>query len=284
MKRFLKHLITDEKGLSLPIILIVLLIGGLLIAPSLNYAGTCLRSVRSEKSIVKGIFAADAGIENAIWYLKSTPLPTSLPLPQNINGLAVTVQNVDKGSYVFYQGQYVYFNKKHDHPEWVIMSSTIAWDAGADAYKYTISLTKSENASGIIRLENVGALLPGNYTYKAGSAASFPSNLSTEVPTHTLTGVGAHMVDWSLPPAGVKEIILEGTRTQIFYILGTGDLADYCCWAAAVRQDVGEVSELRGDFYQITATAKEGTTTIASVTADVMKNASGVFITSWRIN
>jgi hypothetical protein len=290
MKRLFIQFAKSEKGLSLPIILIVLLIGGLLIAPSLNYAGTSLRSVRSEESIVKGIFAADAGIEDVLWYLKSTPLPTPLPtsLPQNINGLSVTpISTEDKGNWVLYNGIYMDI-KEGTHTEWVTITKTIVWDAGANAYKYTVTITKNPNPVDPppknIKIKNVGAKLPLGYIYKTGSAASFPSNLSPTDSTLTdkLDSDGAHLVNWSC-----DNVELGLVRTQEFYVTyvtGTGEIENCYAWAQALSNDIGYISEMNGHFYQITAWAKEGTTTIASITADVMKNASGVYITSWRIN
>ncbi len=57
----------------------------------------------------------------------------------------------------------------------------------------------------------MGARLPVGYNYQAGSAGSFPGNLSTAEPSNTLDGEGAHMLTWNF---GQKSINIA---TQIFY-------------------------------------------------------------------
>jgi len=78
MKRRLIKAIKGEKGQALPIFLILLVLCGLLIAPCLSYAATGLNSGRVVEKNVKGLYAADVGIEDALWKLKNNP-PTSYP-------------------------------------------------------------------------------------------------------------------------------------------------------------------------------------------------------------
>jgi len=47
----------------LPIVLILLVVGGLLVAPSLDYAATSLNASRTLKQNLNGVYAADAGVE-----------------------------------------------------------------------------------------------------------------------------------------------------------------------------------------------------------------------------
>ena len=88
MVRLLKQLLSNEKGQALPIVLCLLAIGGLTIASSLNYATTNLNAGRIIDEGIKGIYAAEAGVENALWCLENGISPPG-QLLENINRMEV---------------------------------------------------------------------------------------------------------------------------------------------------------------------------------------------------
>lgn len=260
--------------------LIVLFVGGLIITPLLNYADSSMRSISLKQSSIRGMYAAEAGVENVVWSLKSgtelPELPTSLT--ENMNGLQVTMQTVSNGNYTLVAGEWVTPNST-DHSSELLISSTIVWDAGADAYKYTVTCTWT--GDGQCKLTKVGAKLPVGYNYISGSAALFETNLSTGEPSDQLDSDGAHMLSWSF-----TQITLDPTRTQIFHITGSGPLDNHYGWAEATRNDVGEVGQLIGTLYSITATATNpgSSATAARIVADVMVNGATVKIISWQVS
>jgi hypothetical protein len=71
-KRILNRLIADEKGQALMMVLVLILLGGLIIAPMLSYMST---GIKAGKEVYENkmyeLYAADAGIEDALWYLQS---------------------------------------------------------------------------------------------------------------------------------------------------------------------------------------------------------------------
>lgn len=69
MIRILKQLIKSEAGQALPIVLSLLVLGGLTITPSLNYAATSLKASQGHKEKTAEFYSADAGIEHASWRL-----------------------------------------------------------------------------------------------------------------------------------------------------------------------------------------------------------------------
>ena len=280
MAKFWKRLIRDEAGQALPVVLILLVLGGMLIAPSLSYAATSLNSGRNTMRNVCGLYAADAGVQDALWCLaENTTVHTSLS--ETINGMTVTIQTEVKGDYVLYAGEWV---TGTGHYDWLTLTGEMVWDGGAGAYKYTITVTREPETSGNIKLAEVGARLPVGYIYQAGSAALFEENLSKNPPDDELDGAGAHLVSWELDPN--PTLTPENpTRTQVFYATGAGSLDGHYAWVVANRADIGAVSELSGAFYIITATASEGSEIVAVIVADVMMSAEGVpSIISWRIN
>jgi hypothetical protein len=71
MKTIVKGLIRDEKGASLVLVLILLLIGGLIIGPLLSYMGTGLITGQVYEMRTDELYAADAGVEDAIWKIQN---------------------------------------------------------------------------------------------------------------------------------------------------------------------------------------------------------------------
>jgi Flp pilus assembly pilin Flp len=66
MKTYMKRLLRDEKGASLVMVLILLLISGLIIGPLLSYMGTGLITGEVYEMRTDELYAADAGAEDAI--------------------------------------------------------------------------------------------------------------------------------------------------------------------------------------------------------------------------
>ncbi|MFW6105441.1 MAG: hypothetical protein ACOC7P_02540 [Chloroflexota bacterium] len=75
MKIDVRRLIRGEKGQALVLVIILLLVGGLVIAPLLDFMGTGLKvgkDVYENKTYE--LYAADAGIEDAMWKLQNPDL------------------------------------------------------------------------------------------------------------------------------------------------------------------------------------------------------------------
>jgi len=69
LRRTLRKIIKGQEGQVLPIVLILLVIGGLLIVPTLNYASTSLKGHQVVESNTLEFYAADSGIEDALYWL-----------------------------------------------------------------------------------------------------------------------------------------------------------------------------------------------------------------------
>jgi hypothetical protein len=70
MKITAKRPIRDEKGQALLTTLLFLLIGLLVITPTLNFMGTGIKGGRVYEQQVDKLYAADAGIEDALWHIR----------------------------------------------------------------------------------------------------------------------------------------------------------------------------------------------------------------------
>ena len=193
MIRLLKQIVSSEKGQALPIVLGLLVLGGLTIASSLGYTATNLKSSRLLEEDVRGIYAADAGMEDALWSLTNGSLP-SVYVPELINKMMVFIQTEEKGTYTLYLGELI---EPGEHSDYLEVDGDIVWDEEAEAYKYTITVTwQPESGIPVIHLEEIGARLPLDYSYQPWSAASFEENLSTDEPDETLDALGAYLLNW----------------------------------------------------------------------------------------
>jgi len=97
----------DERGQALLMALVLMLLGGLIVTPLLSHMATGLKTGKEvyEKRMNE-LYAADAGVEDAIWQLKygglTVPPGGTVNLTQSsINGKTVNVAIEDKGQLVY---------------------------------------------------------------------------------------------------------------------------------------------------------------------------------------
>ena len=89
--KLLKDLVKKERGQAFILALIMLLVGGLIIAPLMGFMATGLIAGQAIEEKVNEVYAADAGIEDAIWkIINSNDL--LLDLAENDDGYVVKVK------------------------------------------------------------------------------------------------------------------------------------------------------------------------------------------------
>jgi len=97
MKSAVKNLVKDEKGAALILALILLLVGGLITAALLGHMGAGLLAGQIYERRTVELYAADAGVEDAIWKLQHEKVaacaaqPIEPPYNINVNDKDVTV-------------------------------------------------------------------------------------------------------------------------------------------------------------------------------------------------
>jgi hypothetical protein len=295
--RLWRQIIKGEEGQALPVVLILLVVGGLIIAPTLNHVSTSLNAGRIVEENVKGIYAAEAGVEDALWKLINDSPPSSpyyLPEPV-VNQMDVEIETEDKGTYTLYFGELQEIEiPQQNHYDWLAVDGEMVWDEPADAYKYTITATwQPYPGEPDIKLEDVGVRLPVGYSYQPGSAAVFSEdNLSVGEPgdLDATDWAGAQMLSWGLGPPPLPMITIDNqTATQTFYVTGEGEReGDYTWVKNPAGLQIGEVGEVIGTLYSITANATHpgDDEVIARVRADVIlyEETEEISIMLWQIN
>lgn len=95
MRRIVNKSIRDEKGQSLILVLILLAVGALIITPLLGFMSTGLITQRQQEQRTLELYAADAGIEDAIWHLISGNVTVSEGTPETLNPSPMNDKTVD---------------------------------------------------------------------------------------------------------------------------------------------------------------------------------------------
>ena len=96
MKSAIMDLIEDEKGRVLIGTLVLLVLGSLILTPLLSLMGTGLMSGQVYESRMNDYYAADAGVEDAIWHLLHGGDPDDvLELTSNNRDVVVTMEHIN---------------------------------------------------------------------------------------------------------------------------------------------------------------------------------------------
>jgi hypothetical protein len=105
MRTVVKGVIKNEQGYALTLVLILLVVGGLILTPLLGLMSTGLLAGKVYEKKTDELYAADAGVEDAIWRIQSNNLTfdggnSSYPEPLTVNDRTVNVvvyrKDVDK--------------------------------------------------------------------------------------------------------------------------------------------------------------------------------------------
>jgi len=128
VKITLNKLRRDEAGQAFILALIMLLLGGLIMAPLLGFMGTGLKAGQAYEERMAELYAADAGIEDAIWKIMNNQVPDD-PYYLTVNGknVEVDMSGEDDGEITLLINLEVLpdnpssYNKAKPHAEWLLV-------------------------------------------------------------------------------------------------------------------------------------------------------------------
>jgi len=95
MKKYLKRLHRCERGVVLIIVLILLAVGGLTLAPMLQHMATGLKANRTYERKTYEYYAADAGVEDALWQITREDRDSHLPYKEEHPNWPYTITDVN---------------------------------------------------------------------------------------------------------------------------------------------------------------------------------------------
>jgi len=214
-KMALKKLIKDETGQVMILVLILLVVGGLIIAPLLSYMGTGLIVSEAHEEMAADFYAADSGVEDGLWQIKYDHLEEKLPdydpydfdifgtvydypepLYVNDRSVAVSIENIWIPKDIAPSSK----NEARDIIEagkLIIVGSV----SGTNAYQIKIYYYKDEDDADL-EVTELGIWLPPGFNYVEESsnleddelAPYYPS--SVEITPHK----GGEAVVWNFTP------------------------------------------------------------------------------------
>ncbi len=289
-KRTLNKLTANEKGQALMLVLILMLLGGLIIAPLLAYMSTGLKTGKEVfEERMYGQYAADAGVEDALYKIRTDDPalpdewegmwdasdyqgdPYEYSTPQlNGNNVNVTIQPqwALEGLEDPPQGM-------TPHVELMVIGDTIGTIDGNGLYQISINYEGSVGEP--LKIERIGAWLPAGFLYEEGS-----SNLEDDtgakyysVPAvEDYRGGKAIMWDYSSPYPKFED--LPGTddkRIVTFQFTPDQSPVSAFSWVVARRQDIYLSWDVDIKLYKITSQATDTDTSKAiTVEAYTSKN------------
>jgi hypothetical protein len=294
MKRTLNKLIKGEKGQALILVLVLMVLGGIVLAPLLAYMSTGLKigkEVYEER--MYGQYAADAGVEDALYKIRTDDpaLPdewevdpwdkdsydTSYGPPEypsfqlNGNDVQVTIQ-----PYWFLEGLETPPTGMTPHADMVVVGDTIGSVGGNGLYQISINYDRSK---GELKIDRIGVWLPAGFSYVTGT-----SNLEQAPPGakyYCVPGVvpyrGGEAIIWdfsSPPPLNFEQLPGDGDKRIVTFQF-TPDRSPISAfsWTVARRVDVYLSWDVDIKLFQITSQATDAVSSKSiTVEAYVTKN------------
>jgi hypothetical protein len=276
-----------ESGMALILVLVLLALGGLTIATSLNYVSTLIYDNQVSGWAMDCMYSAGAGVEYAIWALENNE---AIPvyLSDNVNGKSISIDIEDNGIFTLYCGDLIYVGSLPSHYDWITTSGSAVCDGPpCTTCNYTISVYLSENASALQRkIIEIGAKLPAGYSYVPGSSDNFTDNVALYEPDESGGDPGDEWIRWLWNP-GSGPVIDQTNPTvnQTFQImdLGSGSLVDDYTWVQVQSNDIGLVGEITGERKTVTGTAIGPATVDSVIEADLVLVGGTVYVMSWQV-
>ncbi|MEA3442622.1 MAG: hypothetical protein U9R04_03915 [Chloroflexota bacterium] len=281
MKKVFGELIKVEKGQgALVMVLVMLVLGGLIIAPLLSYMGTGLKVGQMHEEKTQELYAADAGVEDAMWQIQNDQIPTDpyhYHLTVNNKDVTVEIDSISTEEYLAVlldlpPGQ---LNANHPHQDWVVIYTSPA------AGEYQIEVTYNGTAAKR-KISGLGAWLEGAYNYTDNTAVGITEEAPNVKP---YSGGTAFIWDWQKQG---PEFSRGETKIQTFEFtpeeIPPRDLA----WVLSSSSDVWLSTGGVFSAYTITAEATTSDTKWTRVVAHPVREGTEVpydiGILAWEIN
>lgn len=275
----------NESGqAALVIVLILLVLGALIIGVLLAFMGTGLKAGQAHEERTQELYAADAGIEDALWKLKNDQVPSD-PYFLTVNDKDVKVEVVLEQDIKEFLEELLNMNYSGVHSEWTVIEEVV----GGDTYKITITY-EGEAVNKTIR--GVGAWLEGSYGYVQDSAQGITDaypDYSFELKPYK--GGTAFIWEWTgsgRPQFGKKTGVY--TRSQTFRFTPSGEPSFHFSWVYVGSADIGGVTgAVTFEIWKVNATATDSTTgKETEIIAYVSRRGEGaslpVSILTWEVS
>jgi hypothetical protein len=248
MKAAVKGIISNEKGYILIAALILLVIGGLILTPLLGLMSTGLLAGKVYEKKMHEYYAADAGIEDALWKIQHNieiP-PDGYNLMVNDKYVWVEVESTDAAEFLadlldVDPGVHSDWMITYGNPSQGIFSINITWNGTAENKK----------------IYSVGAWLGGSYSYLVGQDIP-DDDIRAQYPNHTFEQkayeAGTVFIwEWT---SSNRPVFNQGDTITLTFQFTPQDIPPMSIgWVRAGSSDVGLSYGGNFGLHTITATA-----------------------------
>jgi hypothetical protein len=210
MKIARNNLLHGEKGLILPLVMVLLLLVDVLIPPLMGYVSQSARSQQSKSGSSGDLYAADAGVEDALWQIKYNHLDDTFPAYNLYNYTAtwsyyLTTPVNDKDVNVTISNVWIPMNITAPSPSQaqtiiddqrlVVAGNTVGASTGTgnNTYIYQINLTYYPKAGENLNVTRIGVWLPPGFTYYSNSTYKSSLEDNATAPYYKVPRV----IDWA---------------------------------------------------------------------------------------
>ena len=288
----------QQRGEIYIIALVLLALTGLMFVPLANYVNSGIKNTSGYQSNLKDIYAADSGIQYALWKIKYDPAITAdrlnfnfgqtytYPAPAiNNNNVTVTI------TYTWLLSGIVNLTSgATPHSTWLGMNvsgNANPTSEGSPPHSiYSISFANA--GSGNKKIEQMGVWLPAGFTYIAGSCGQYSGNISKADPAITKVVGGSSLV-WNINPSFSFQNLNPPVASQKFWYTPAGKTPKGAAsWVKSQSTDIGYSWDNAIWWYSVTSTAVNSTnplkiTTINSLVSHDPKTSSGVNIVTYEL-
>ncbi|MBI2869057.1 MAG: hypothetical protein HYX96_04445 [Chloroflexi bacterium] len=297
----LRKFLRETSGQILIPALIVLGLSGIISVPLLNLVNTGIKTTGIYQGNTRNIYAADAGVQKALWYIKYDPdivsdrqnnnFGRSYTYPAfNVNGSSVAVSI----NYIWLlSGVVDITNGAYPHDAWLGMSMGGAADPSGDPDQPgTFTITFNYSQSGNKKIQQMGVWLPHGFTYVPGSSSTaiFPTNIITSADPNSITPTyGGTNLSWTISPSFSFQGLNPPTATHKFrYLPGDSLPTGAAAWVKSQSNDIGYQWDNALWWYDIAVTATDGSSgKITTVKATVVNNSGttpGMTLVTYELN
>jgi hypothetical protein len=307
MKKMLNKLKMEEKGQAFILALILLAVGGLIIIPLLGFMGTGLMAARLIENKVDGTYAADAGVEDALWKIvnggfdslnlgdDSTYLLTNM-----VNGENVSVTVTKMAIVESFIGDENY-QEDQPHEDWITLTEPVEIDSSVteDWVEYSVDIAFFYDGNPWRRIDTIAAIFGYTPTPNDLVNAPFDSQYTGQITDTTLDAdspetkfsASSFGFIWRWNPPADNQPSFRGpdeTDGSLGFSFRVDDASweptYFFIWALVGSADVSYITNAPGLFnWEIESTA--GDTTVRSyILAGVLDGSSEVQVLTWEIN
>jgi hypothetical protein len=259
VKRILKRADRTEKGEVMLMALVVLTVGALIITPMLHSTYTGVKAASIYRRMTHEQYAADAGVEYAMWQLKND-LPVSASISIDNMPVNISVSQLTELPY----GPVI---SDTGPQSWRLEVASQVVDNHNGTFTDTVTVVNVGPST--IHLIEIGAGLPPGYTYVGSSTTG---EITDDDPSDILPD---GKIYWTLH---LYRMNSGASASHSFHIQGSGSTRMAYSWVKANADSIGTVSSCFG--YHVESRANNHT----GIKAKVVKNGGFVFPVAWEVN